>query len=276
MKVFFNFKDAAKHSRTGGFFISYRNVLFPFWWNLTESREWTLFTPGRFDRAKPVPAFQRSSYATSMDQNVVSMFDPMLFMNKDISLGWYVGNRSHHYAEWLAILVERMVSQMKIEASNIVIFASSGGGIPAIRIGTKVGGINIYCSNIQVDARSYYRKTFKKMIEVAYPGMDESEVSNAFSANLTCIDWDGDFKLTYAQNLWDAFHLDNHFKPYRDEYNASKGRRDVQFIVYSDEQSGHGVLSREIELEIIKALHAGRDVTKILPAGRILQESDSF
>lgn len=274
MKVFFTFSDAARHSRKGGFFISYRNVLFPFWWNLTGSSEWTLFTPGRFDRAKPVPAFQRSSYAESIDQNVVSMFDPMLFMNRDISLGWYVGNRSHHYADWLAILVERMISQMKIDANRVVIYASSGGGIPAIKIGTRNAGTKIYCSNIQVDVRSYYKKTFSKMIAVAYPGMDELEVSEKFSSHLTCIDWDGDFSLTYAQNLFDDFHLQNHFKPYRDEYERVRGRRRVDFLIYRDEESGHGVLDKSIELEIIRAMHSGEDVAAILPSGRLLAASE--
>ncbi|MHA7155899.1 hypothetical protein [Arthrobacter sp. TMN-50] len=274
MKVFFTFRDAARYSRKGAFYISYRNVLFPFWWNLTGAEEWTFFTPGRFDRSKPVPAFQRSSYAESMDQNVVSMFDPMLFMNRDISLGWYVGNRSHHYAEWLAILVEKMVSQMKIDATKMVIYASSGGGIPAIRIGTRTAGVKIYCSNIQVDVRSYYKNTFDKMIEVAYPGMEEAEVSEKFASNLTCIDWEGDFSLTYAQNLFDDFHLQHHFIPYRNEYYSAPHRRRVEFLVYSDEESGHGVLSRTVELEIIKSMHSGGDVSALLPAGRVLEKNE--
>ncbi|MHA7276369.1 hypothetical protein [Arthrobacter sp. HLT1-21] len=209
-----------------------------------------------------------------MDENVVSMFDPMLFMNRDISLGWYVGNRSHHYAEWLAILVEKMVAQMNVDASKIVIYASSGGGIPAIRIGTRTAGVKIYCSNIQVDVRSYYKKTFNKMIEVAYPGMGEVEVSEKFSSNLTCIDWDGDFSLTYAQNLSDNFHFENHFLPYREEYNKMPGRRKVRFLVYRDEESGHGVLSRGVELEIIKSMHSGSDVSVLLPAGRVVVKSE--
>ncbi|MHA7271801.1 hypothetical protein ACX80Z_00045 [Arthrobacter sp. TMT4-20] len=276
MKVFFTFSDAAKYSRKGSFFISYRNVLFPFWWNLTGSQDWTLFTPGRFDRAKPVPAFQRSSYAESMDHNVVSMFDPMLFMNRDINLGWYVGNRSHHYAEWLSILVERMVTQIKIDSARIVIYASSGGGIPAIKIGTRNPGVKIYCSNIQVDVRAYYKKTFNKMIEVAYPGMSERDVSEKFSSHLTCIDWDGDFSLTYAQNLYDDFHLQNHFVPYRNEYMGTGGRRKVQFLVYEDEESGHGVLERAVELEIIRVMHSGGEVADILPSGRLIGASETI
>lgn len=275
MKVFFSFAEARKYVTHGSFFISHRNVLFPFWWNLTGAREWTLFTPGRFDRTKPSPGFQRSSYAADLQHNVVSVFDPLLLRDEQITLGWFVGFKSVDHSAMLANLVLQLSEEFSFTGHDMVIFASSGGGMPALRIAEKFPHVSVYLSNIQTDPRKYYERSYRRLMRVAFPGMSSEEIDARYGGRLSSYKWDGEFRLVYAQNLSDEFHYSHHFLPFVEAGYENERQMSVQFLTYEDPESGHGVLSRKTELGIIGAMHQGLDVRGFLPQGRALRRQDS-
>lgn len=268
MKVFFSFEEAKRYVSKGPFFISYRNTLFPFWWNLTGSEKWTVFTPGRFDRKKPIPGFQRSSYATDLESNVVSVFDPLLMRSKDLALGWFMGVKNVDHGEMLASLMLALAREFSISGSNFLVYASSGGGLPALRIAGRFPGVTVYLTNVQTDPRRYYPRFYNQMAKVSFNGLDSKEIDDKYGHRMSSYLWDGDFRLYYSQNLIDEFHYLDHFLPYVKAHRDVQQAKHATFITYEDEMSGHGPLPRAIELEIIRALHQGKSVLGLLPSGK--------
>lgn len=268
MKIFFSFKEARMHVSTGPFFISYRNTLFPFWWNLTGSDEWTVFTPGRFDRKRPIPAFQRSSYARDLDSNVVSVFDPLLMRSKDLPLGWFMGVKNVDHGEMLASLMLALADEFSIVGSNFLLYASSGGGLPALRIASRLPGVTVYLTNVQTDPRRYYQRFYRQMARVSFRGMGDEEIDEKYGHRMSSHLWDGDFRLYYAQNLTDQFHYLDHFIPYAEAHRDVESKKNATFMTYEDEESGHGPLPRSTELGIIRSLHQREDILSLLPGGK--------
>lgn len=268
MKVFFSFEEAKRYVSNGPFFISYRNTLFPFWWNLTGSGKWTVFTPGRFDRKKPIPAFQRSSYASDLESNVVSVFDPLLMRSKDLALGWFMGVKNVDHGEMLASLVLNLAKEFSIDGSDLLVYASSGGGLPALRIASRFPGVTVYMTNVQTDPREYYPRFYNQMAKVSFKGLSSEEVNEKYGHRLSSYSWDGDFNLCYAQNLTDNFHYHNHFLPYVEAHRNAEPAKRATFMTYEDELSGHGPLPRSTELAIIRGLHRRKSILPLLPGGK--------
>ena len=249
--------------------LSYRGILFPFWWRINDHEKWTVFTPGRFDRSKPVPAFQRSSYADDLQHNVVSVFDPMLLRSKNLPLGWFIGVRNLDFASMLSDLVVMMSDELGFSSSDLLIYGSSGGGIPALRVATKMPECSLYLSNIQTDPRRYYPRFYRQMAKVAFGSLSDEHIERDYGNRLSSYDWDGQFTLNLAQNVHDKFHYENHFLPYVVAHTSGQWTRTANFLVYDDPESGHAVLPRSIELQIIGAVHRGESPRDLLPRGAV-------
>lgn len=269
MKVFFSFDEANKHIKSGAFLFAYRRMLFPIWWNLTGGADWVIFTPGRCRREKPMPVFQRSSYATDLSCNVVCLFDPTLLVNRGLTLSWFVGDRFSHFADLAGIMVEQLRVEFGAKAENFLCYGTSGGGIPAIKIASHLGGSSVYVSNAQTDVRRYMKSAYNAMLASCFPRQDIAQIENTYAERFSCLNWDGRFNLYMSQNLADEHHFVQHFMPYVQNARMASTERQCAFSTYQDPDSGHDVLSRNIELDVINSILSGRSPWASLPRATV-------
>lgn len=106
MNFFYSLKDAADFSDKHNFFVSYKNVFFPIYLDFKGGNDWVVFTPGACSRAKPMPIFQRSSYSNNLDCNVLSLFDPGLLLNKNLTNTWFSGTPARYYGEYISEIIK--------------------------------------------------------------------------------------------------------------------------------------------------------------------------
>lgn len=268
VKVFFSFSDARRYVKEGPFFLSWKGVLLPFWWRLNGSERAVIFVPGRTRREKPMPIFQRASYAKEIAANTICLFDPTLFQSKSITLGWFVGNRNHHYGDMYARVLPSLIKTIDVKADNTVLYGTSGGGIPALLIAKNLPGSFAYVSNIQTDIRRYDRRHYNAMLETCFPRMSENEVLDRFAQRLSVFNSDGPYHMICTQNRADEHHYDEHFLPFFN-HRHERIQADDLFCNYDDPASGHDVLPRNTELEVLQSLLEKTFLPNLLPNGRI-------
>jgi len=272
MHIFFDFEQAMKASRDDSFMISFDGVFFPFKWNLIEgSDKLVIFLPGSTDRGRPIPSFQRSSYFQDLSVSCLACFDPTLFLSPTLALAWFQGEGERFYASMLAQLIKQMLTALKIDGQNVLIYASSGGGIPGFNIAATVPDSTLYVCNIQTDASRYWSNAFGAMATVCYPGEKPADLPGKYDERLKVHHFDAPFNLIYSQNLEDVFHYERHFLPYVRYSESRKQIRNSTFITYSDKESGHNPLSRATELAVIEHLLEGKNPLELFPQGTYFQ-----
>ena len=267
-KVFSDFLSAYKVVKNGEFFICFDGVMYPFKWNVTCGFDSPVvfFTPGRTIRGKPVPIFQRSKYFSFLEEyNCISCFDPTLFKDSEMNLAWFQGERGRFYALEIAKMWGDFVKKAKINPANILYYGTSGGGILGFYLAKITPKSTLYMSNVQTDIRDYDAKTLRKLVDISFCGDFDyvnkaGETQNRFTIN----GHSGAFNLVYAQNKADAFHYSNHYKKWREKTDLAFFES-VKFIEYDDPVSGHGPLSAESEVEIIRGILDQKNYENVFP-----------
>lgn len=229
-------------------------VLFPFEYSFVEGSEKLIFfLPGAFNRALPMPKFQRSSYFKKLKYNCISFFDPTLFLTNDkaFTRAWFQGTIHKPYVALLLNIIKKIIVNKDVSPSNILFFATSSGGIPAIQLAAFFPGCHVFCGNIQTNLIKHYPNYMKKVSEVCFEKASLIELKEKFSDRLNITHIDEDIFLHLIQNRKDEFHLKNHFLPYLDSVKKLKKIK-FESIVYVDEKSGHNPLPMEMEIEIIE------------------------
>ncbi|RUR27852.1 hypothetical protein ELY33_14775 [Vreelandella andesensis] len=267
-KVYPDFLSAYKEVKDGEFFIYLNGVIYPFKWNLTDEfhSPVVFFTPGRTIRGKSVPIFQRSKYFGFLeDYNCISCFDPTLFKDSEMNLAWFQGERGRFYALEVAKLWGEFVKEIQINPAKILYYGTSGGGILGFYLAKVTPKSTLYMSNVQTDIRNYDAKTLQKLVDVSFCGdfdyvKNAGETQNRFTIN----GHSGAFNLVYAQNKVDDFHYFNHYKKWREKTDLTYFES-VKFIEYDDPISGHGPLSAESEVKIIRGILDQKNYESVFP-----------
>lgn len=267
-KVFSDFLSAYKEVKCGEFFIYLNGVMYPFKWNLAGGLDLPIvfFTPGRTNRTKPVPIFQRSRYFSFLEEyNCISCFDPTLFKDSEMNLAWFQGERGRFYALEIAKMWGDFLRKIKVNPAKVLFYGTSGGGILGFYLAKFSPKSTLYMSNVQTDIRDYDVKTLKKLVNVSFSGNfdyvnNAGETHNRFTIN----GHSGAFNLVYAQNKVDAFHYYRHYEKWRDKTKLDFFES-VKFIEYDDPVSGHGPLSAESEVKIIRGILNQTNYESVFP-----------
>ena len=252
MKFFYNLHEAKNFHNEHSFIVIYRNVHFPIYLDFKGSDKWIVFTPGACSRQKPMPIFQRSSYSKFIEPNVISLFDPGILFHRKLTNTWFCGTKSRYYGEYIAQILKLFFEKERVNNKKILLFGTSAGGIPALKIAEKLNGCNVLVGNIQIDASIH--PAFDKMLPVLFPGLDSIDCKHQFHERFDARSVDSSFRLFYIQNIEDTFHYKNHFKPYREWCLSKEISFDASFYEYDNLEAGHGSVGREKELSIIESI----------------------
>ena len=90
---------------------------------------------GTVERSKPLPVFQRISWAEKIPCTSVWFSDPSLYTGS-LALYWCYGDKEHWYLERIAFLIQLISHKLQIPMERTCFFGSSGGGYASIVLAT--------------------------------------------------------------------------------------------------------------------------------------------
>lgn len=231
-------------------FLSIKGVLFPFYVDYKYKSKWLLILPGAIDRSrKNIPVFQRSSYSAELDCNVISLFDPTLFFDKDISIGWFIGDSEYHYVNILGEFLKINFEKMNIKMDDIYLYGSSAGGLPCLFLSLILNGCNTLLYNIQTNVLMYHKRFLSSLCEKVFDDVNFNlfveKYSNRFhSCKL------GNGQYYYIQNKSDKYHYDNFFLKF---IKQMKGKKNILYYTFSDPKIKHSPLNKILELKLLQS-----------------------
>lgn len=86
------------------------------------------------------PIFSRANWMNDINYTSIYYFDPTIYINDEITLGWGYGTNYNWYLEKIAYLINYILSKQNIDRKNILLYGSSGGGFMSIMLATLFRG----------------------------------------------------------------------------------------------------------------------------------------
>ena len=212
---------------------------------------------GAVDRAKPLPVFARWNWGKVLGGHVLAVCDPTLFLDDELRLGWFVGNRSLDPMAALLRVATAVQSGLGIEDRRAVFYGSSGGGFASLiaaasrRIGRAI------VVNPQTEITAYYPKAVDRIARVFAPEWTAQQSRERFPLRWSALEalaesrrLGRDVRVVYAQNVDDQAHHSRHFLPFCNAVDAPPGgglSADNAMLthVYSSAE-GHGAEPPEV------------------------------
>ena len=254
----FNDKSSLVYGEDNELFIVKKGVVFPLKVYLEKNcDELVIFFPGAFNREKnTIPKYLRSTYSKMIKRNTIILFDPTLFLDSEIGIGWFQGKVENDYTQLLEIILTEIVSVLGIDYKNILFFSTSAGGIPALRIAKNFQKSTVYLGNIQTNLLKYYKGAVNKVVKYCYNDLSKDFINSKYLDRISIFNIDEDINMIYTQNESDVFHFENHFLPYIGELNK-KEKLKYKIYTYVNEERGHGPLGQAVETNIIDKIFMG-------------------
>ena len=182
-----------------GIEVFYDNIKFEFIAYFTENPNLLCFGTGASPRKsktsdgktiKP-PYFNRWSWYESFDENFIAYADPIYYIDDEIRIGWYVGDKNNWHLASIAKIILMISHNLQISNNNILFFGSSGGGFSSVVLGTLLRDSKVLINNAQYDVMTYNQKDVKKLFEIlhySFKGYSDEELYNVIKYRLTCIE----------------------------------------------------------------------------------------
>jgi hypothetical protein len=212
---------------------------------------------GAVDRAKPLPVFARWNWGKVLGGHVLAFCDPTLYLDDQIRLGWFVGNRSIDPMQALLRTVELVRVQLGIAHSCVVFYGSSGGGFASMIAAASSPVGRAIVVNPQTAITSYYPKAVDRIAQVFAVGWTPQRCLEEYPLRWSALEAiaeagrrQNDLRIVYAQNQLDNVHYARHFIPFCSATGAqqagglsSDGR---MFTHIYNSPEGHGAEPPEV------------------------------
>lgn len=217
-----------------------------------------LFNGAIGDRSKiTLPVFQRNSWGQDIDDHVLNINDPTLYLANDLRLGWYYGTDKNPLVKDLEEIIIRICNVLKVSLKDVVLYGSSGGGFASLNIAAQIGnGIKAVAINPQIYLHKYVAKAVvNRFYDVCITGEQRPEIS----VDKLWLKAPEAYALIF-QNKLDKHHYNIHFSPFiRDlgiEENSSNGY--IENIIFEDERGHVGESRNDFLLLINKVRNMGK------------------
>ena len=120
--------------------VTHNNVEYDFVVKLSSrNKNLIAFGSGAFSRDRTTssgklikpPYIHRWSWHKYFDESFIAYADPMFYLDDELTLGWYVGEKDW-YLEIISKIIEKICINQNSSHNNILFFGSSGGGFSSI------------------------------------------------------------------------------------------------------------------------------------------------
>lgn len=195
----------------GSFKLIHRNIEWDIFINQKKSKNLYIILGGSRPKGSGA-TFKRWSWCSFMDGNMLNIDDPMYKIYPELTLGWYYGDDCVDYCDYVVEIVKQACKIMNI--SNVIFYASSGGGSAAIRCAAKLEGSIAAVINPQLIMEKYeYCKQFEKITghSLVHDSLGRNDITTHLNSNskfIVCINRKSPVDLVQLEHLKEAT---NHF-----------------------------------------------------------------
>ena len=229
-----------------------------FYLNHQKGKKLLISLPGATDRQKKFYNFQRYTWSCNMDYSFMSVLDPTITEENDLSIGWFQGKYDQYALEAFIDALKEMFKINKIDEKDVIFFGSSAGGFSSLKLANSFLESKIVVINPQIYIYRYSENPYKALLNYSYPNIKQEEVESTYKNRLeVSIDFaKRNAPIYYYQNLSDAHHMEKHFKPYLESipseiYNVTHvnntitSDKKLYILHYEDPESGHSPPNKE-------------------------------
>ena len=207
------------------------------------------------------PYIHRWSWYKYFDESFIAYADPMFYLDDELTLGWYVGEKDW-YLEIISIIIKKICINQNIADENILFFGSSGGGFSSIGLACLIKDskalVNISSFSVKDISQNHYDNLMNVLKREL--NLSEEEIIEKINHRLDIIEL---FKyehyvppISYYINYNSKLDLNDRCMPFLnkilelDEFNNDLS---IHFYHDSDETSGgHVPMSNKETINIIK------------------------
>ncbi|EME35764.1 hypothetical protein C884_01314 [Kocuria palustris PEL] len=211
--------------------------------------------------ADQYPRFDRVTTMRRTEDSFLSIADPTLTIDPEITLAWYTGTSTWDPAPVIDELIRS--AARRSGAEQVWLIGGSGGGLAALRHGRTVDNALVFAFSPQTDASRYRGGSFPRLMASGFGGMDADaakaehpgrfEVLSAYSESCTAA-------VYYMQNLTDPSHITDHYLPFLRAVDIPEASGDsptarIRTVLVAQEREGHGPPSAaEFDMHLQRAV----------------------
>lgn len=132
-----------------------------------------IFSGSRNIETDRLPMFKRWSYHRFIDSMVLNIADPMFYKYEKLKIGWYYGNQTESYIEYLSKIIKKIQLLFGIENNKLFFFGSSGGGYVSLQLSMYFQETTHIAINPQISIfRYHYAKKFNELTGINLKARD--------------------------------------------------------------------------------------------------------
>lgn len=182
-----------------------------------ESSKFLIVFHGALDREKFIlPRFEYQRALKEFDGSILFLQDPTLYVHKQLTLGWYIGNSVDNAHCMIKQLIN--IATDVLQPKQVLLTGSSGGGFAALAISARIPQSSALVFSPQTAIENYYKGHRRRLISSAFPELipnidslsgleDRFDMGALYSKG-------SQNKVFYLQNTGDPSHLKNHCLPF--------------------------------------------------------------
>lgn len=255
--------DALRESDGKTIFLEKDGIVFPVMVKLNPKadRVFVMLNGAVNRETMEMPVFARWNWGRVLDGHVIAVCDPTLYLDKALTLGWFIGTPSKSALPGLIEIAERTARHLKMSPGRTIFYGSSGGGFAAIAAACQVQAGRAVAINPQIDVTRYYPR-FVAALKRALGGDNAFEEVSRDSRRILLkplIDQARrtgmGTRLAIYQNKVDLYHYKNHFLQLGATFGippdgGCSPEGDILGVIYSSPE-GHAWEPPEVVKEIL-------------------------
>lgn len=193
------------------------------------------------------PVFQRWSWARKFPATCVYFSDPALYKSEDLGLAWYAGGESQDHLAAIWETVGSIVERLAVPSGSVFSYASSGGGLAALRSAVFFPGLHSITINPRISLWKKPEKWISRFTRTCYGAPDLRSVSQEHWHKFAALDSTvlaSASSIFLAQNELDTLYLKNQYTPFMEFVKDSPQASKLETHIFRNE-AGHAAAEDE-------------------------------
>lgn len=212
----------------------------PVQWSRGGGDRLVVYFHGAIDRTRrPMPHFVTHDPLLSGSAHQLSLCDPSVLMDDQLTATWFAGHREFPLQKLLPSFFERAAAFLKV--SRVVFVGASSGGFAALYYSAKLPGSVAVACNPQIILRRYGLAL--RYLERSWPGCSDSELPDVDLRAIYSIPFAN--SLVLLQSSGDRRHLHNHSAPFLEALHRKSHDRVVYSCGFYGKLGHPGSVSRQ-------------------------------
>lgn len=211
-----------------------------------------IFLHGAIDSSWRLPVAAGLGVSRDVEVNRIFVTDPSLYMSKDLTLGWFAGNRHQRLQPILVDVLNKIVESFG--SQRIVFFGTSGGGFASLYYSAQFKGSMAIAVNPQTAIERHTPSAVQRYTDACFENVGAQPSLNLpYDVTTDLIEIYShpvDNTVAYMQNATDDYHIRVHESPFFNELHSSN---DVWCLRGDDWGTGHIAAPKDLTTRVLVA-----------------------